>query len=63
MASCRLIHTFPEFQAYWQLAQDQPLGAQIEAWASEYISAWPELLDKQLDDCCAQEIRWREIAR
>jgi hypothetical protein len=39
------------------------LGTQIEAWALEYLSPWPELLEKQLDDYASQNVNWRQIAR
>ncbi len=35
---------------------------QIETWASEYMSQWPELLNKQIEDYAAQELDWRLIA-
>jgi hypothetical protein len=58
-----IIDTFPAFLAYWKAAQSKPLDAQIEAWARDYMSEWPELLQKQQDDYADQDIEWRQVAR
>ena len=63
MSACHLIDTFPAFLAYWTDVQNSSLDAQIESWASEYMSRWPELLEKQLDDYASQGLSWRRIAR
>ena len=58
-----IVDTFPAFLAYWERVQDAPLDARIETWAADYMSRWPELLEKQLDDYAAQGEDWRQIAR
>jgi len=63
MPKCHIIDTFPAFLAFWTAAQAQPLDDQIEAWAGGYMSQWPELLDKQLDDYAREGLDWRQIAR
>ena len=63
MPTCEFIDTFPAFLVYWDKAQYQCLDDQIEAWASEYMSQWPELLEKQIEDYTAQRLDWRQIAR
>ncbi len=60
---CEVIDTFSFFLTHWAKAQGQPLDDQIEAWATEYMSPWPELLAKQIDDYAAQGVDWRQIAR
>jgi hypothetical protein len=63
MPESTIIDTFPAFLDFWSAAQAQPLDAQIEAWASDYMSQWPELLGKQLDDYASEGEDWRQIAR
>jgi len=63
MSGRRVIDTFPAFLALWPRIQKQALPDQIEAWATEYLSEWPELLTKQVDDYASQGVDWRQIAR
>lgn len=58
-----ILDTFPAFLVYWEKCRDLPLDVQIELWAQDYLSPWPELLAKQIEDYCQQNIDWREIAR
>jgi hypothetical protein len=59
----RIIDTFPAFLAYWAEAKRKPLDEQVESWASLYLSQWPELLNKQIEDYAGQNLDWRQIAR
>ena len=63
MSKCSIIDTFPVFLPFWSEAQQKPIGAQIDSWASEYMSQWPELLEKQKQDYSDQQEDWRQIAR
>ena len=45
-----VIDTFSKFLRFWAGAQGKPLEKQIDGWASEYMSQWPELLEKQQGD-------------
>jgi hypothetical protein len=58
-----LIDTFPAFLEFWSEAKARPLDEQVEAWAKVYLSAWPELLEKQVEDYRSQHLDWRGIAR
>lgn len=59
----QIVDTFPTFLAFWEYAQRQPLVEQIEAWAVQYLSRWPELRQKQID-CYAEDGEvWRAVAR
>jgi hypothetical protein len=60
MSKCEVIDAFPAFLTYWRTVQGQPLDDQIEAWATEYLSPWPELLAKQVDDYASQSVDWRQ---
>jgi hypothetical protein len=60
---CRIIDTFPAFLAYWAEAQRKQLDEQVESWASLYMSQWPELLNKQIEDYAGQNLNWRQVAR
>jgi hypothetical protein len=59
----KIIDTFPAFLAYWAEAQRKPLDEQIESWAAVYMSQWPDLLNKQIDDYAGQNLDWRLVAR
>ncbi len=63
MEPFELIDTFPAFEAYWAKARSQSMNARIELWAEEYMAAWPELLDRQIQDYAEQNLDWRNIAR
>jgi hypothetical protein len=58
-----LIDTFPAFLTFWNQVRRKSLDDRMELWASEYMSAWPELLAKQLDDYASQNLDWRQVAR
>jgi hypothetical protein len=57
------VDTFPAFLTYWADVQRKPLDEQIESWSTAYMSQWPELLAKQIEDYSAQNLDWRQIAR
>jgi len=63
MSNVRVIDTFPAFLTYWTKVQGKPLDDQIEGWATEYMSPWPELLAMQIEDYSSQNLDWRQIAR
>jgi hypothetical protein len=63
LSAYTLIDTFPAFLDFWAQVKRKTLDKQIELWASEYISAWPELLAKQVDDYSSQNLDWRQVAR
>jgi len=63
MVKCHIIDTFPTFLTFWAKARQKPLEAQIEDWASDYMSGWPELLEKQREDYASQKVDWRQIAQ
>lgn len=63
MSTCEFVDTFPAFLTYWDKAHGKPVDDQIEGWAREYMSLWPELLAKQIEDYSSQNLDWRQIAR
>jgi hypothetical protein len=58
-----IVDAFPAFVAFWDAIQRKPLEAQVEAWASDYASQWPELLQKQVEDYANQGVDWRQVGR
>ncbi|MCX6038339.1 MAG: hypothetical protein NTW99_10695, partial [Chloroflexi bacterium] len=60
---CESIDTFPAFLTYWAKFQGKLLDDQIEGWATEYMSLWPDLLVRQVEDYASQNLDWRQIAR
>ena len=63
MSKCNIVDAFPGFLDFWTAVRHQPLDAQIDRWASEYMSQWPELLEKQVDDYSSEGEDWRGVAR
>ncbi len=61
--ACHVVDTFPAFLEFWERWRSRPLAEQVEAWANEYLAAWPELLAKQQADYEAQGVDWRQVAR
>ncbi len=58
-----VVDTFPAFLEYWERWRSRPSDEQIEAWATEYLAPWPELLARQQADYEAQGVDWRQVAR
>ena len=63
MPSADLIDTFDAFESYWAMAKDLPIDRRIDLWASQYMSAWPELLEKQQCNYAEMCHDWKDIAR
>ena len=63
MGRCRVVDAFPAFLDLWPTIQYKPVDIQIEAWATNYMAGWPELLAKQ-QACYAEDGEdWRQVAR
>jgi len=63
MSRCEIIDAFPAFLSFWASNRGETIDAQINAWATGYMSGWPDLLKMQQDDYASQDVDWREIAR
>lgn len=57
-----IIDTFPAYLQYWEKCRDLSLDEQIDRWAQDYLSPWPELLAKQIEDYHEQNVDWQQIA-
>ena len=57
-----ILDSFPKFLQFWEHTSGLELSAQIEAWATEYLAEYPELLEMQVADYQEQSLSWREIA-
>jgi hypothetical protein len=62
MSKCEIIDTFPSFFAIWKEVQDGSIDAQVDAWLERYMSSYPDLLQKQLDDYASLNEDWRRTA-
>jgi hypothetical protein len=58
-----IIDTYPSFIEFWDRVRDLPIDTQIEAWHSEYMSQWPELLEKQITEYKNDGLDWKVIAK
>jgi hypothetical protein len=63
MENLELLDTFPAFSTFWENCGDLPVEAQIQQWAHDYLSPWPDLLVMQVDDYRQQNLDWQAIAR
>ena len=62
MPNCKILYTFPSFLTFWNIVQHDSINMQMDAWLNEYMSQWPELLQKQLDDYASLNEDWRVTA-
>jgi hypothetical protein len=58
-----ILDTFPAFLAFWESAHHKSLDAQIDAWVSDYMDMWPELLYTQVQAYATENTDWRQVAR
>jgi len=63
MPTCEIIDTFPSFLSVWNEAQHSAVDVQIDIWLDRYMSGWPEVLQKQLDDFASLNEDWRVTAK
>lgn len=59
MPTCELLDTFPSFLRLWNEVERSSLDEQINGWLERYMSHYPELLKKQLDDYASLNEDWR----
>lgn len=62
MPNYKIIDTFPTFRMFWARARHKPPNDQVEGWVSDYMSQWPELLEKQQGDYASMGMDWRQVA-
>jgi len=62
MSTYELIDTFPSFSRLWNEIEHSSLDVQINVWLERYMSLYPELLQKQLDDYTSLNENWRVTA-
>lgn len=62
MPTCETLDTFPSFLELWNEIQHSSTNVQIKNWLERYMSQWPELLKKQLDDYANLQEDWRVTA-
>ena len=53
----------PRFFEYWRSYSSQPIEEQVRGWENEYMSNWPELLEKQIENYRKDDMDWEAIAR
>jgi len=62
MIACTIVDTFSEFQSVWNDIQNNSVDEQIDGWLERYMTLYPELLQKQLDDYASLNEDWRATA-
>jgi len=62
MPTCEILDTFRFFLSMWNETQHSTPEVQINGWLNEYMSNYPELLQKQLDDYASLNEDWRVTA-
>ncbi|MDO8585685.1 MAG: hypothetical protein Q7T82_01470 [Armatimonadota bacterium] len=63
MASSTIIDTYPAFAQFWGQAKNEPVDRQIDLWLQDYMSHWPELVEKQINCHAGRGYDWRQVAR
>ncbi|MBD3277667.1 MAG: hypothetical protein GF388_05145 [Candidatus Aegiribacteria sp.] len=58
-----ILNTIPRFFEYWRSYSGQPIEEQVKGWENEYMSSWPEILEKQKENYRRDEIDWEAIAQ
>lgn len=62
MPACEILDTFPYFLTVWDEIRHSSVDVQIKAWLEKYMSSYPELLQKQLDDYASLNEDWQATA-
>lgn len=62
MPVCEIIDTFPSFLRLWDEIEHGSVDEQINGWLERYMTLYPELLQKQLDDYASLNEDWRVTA-
>lgn len=62
VAKFKIIDTYPAFETFWKKWCRKAVTLQIEAWADEYMGAWPHLLAKQIECYADEGDDWRQMA-
>jgi hypothetical protein len=60
---CLLIDTYEDFLNYWKASNSKDVDGQIALWQTQYMSKYPELLQKQIEDYQEMNVDWRETAK
>lgn len=58
-----MIDTFPAFLDYWMASRGDPLERRIKRWETEYLSPWPELRTRQIEEYRREKVDWHSVAR
>jgi hypothetical protein len=59
---CILIDAYGDFLSWWKGIREADWETQIEGWHDDYMAAYPELRQMQVDDYAQDGYDWREIA-
>jgi len=62
MPICKIIDTIPSFLRLWDEIEHRSVDEQIDGWRERYMTLYPELLQKQLDDFASLNEDWRVTA-
>jgi len=62
MSTCMILDTFPTFLKIWNNMRHGSVEMHMDAWLNEYMSRYPELSQKQLDDYASLNEDWRVVA-
>ena len=62
MSTCKILDTFPSFLTFWNSVQHSSVETQVDTWLERYMSLYPELLTKQLDDYASLNEDWHVTA-
>ncbi|OPL19245.1 MAG: hypothetical protein AVO35_11750 [Candidatus Aegiribacteria sp. MLS_C] len=58
----RIVDTYSAFLSFWEKYGGRSTTEKIDGWEKEYMSAWPELLRKQVGDYEDMGMDWKSVA-
>ncbi|MGQ9478640.1 MAG: hypothetical protein ACUVQ0_01290 [Thermoproteota archaeon] len=57
-----MIDVYGDFLTYWSATCLKSIERQIDFWHSSYMSKYPELLRKQIEEYRSKNLDWRRVA-
>ncbi len=61
MGSYRIFSAFEDFQGFWPQIAQTPISNQIEVYAAEMQSRWPDLLTMQIENYEEDGNFWKDV--
>jgi hypothetical protein len=63
MGKCKILDTYEDFLAYWKQIHFKRIDERVKLWQASYMSKYPELIEKQVQNYEEDNVNWQEIAK